>query len=141
MFTDTIKKDFITQVIDRDIQNIYKAQLLIATKNIYMRGRTRELHKRKGPTIQGTGRLAASLKNPDYKISVGDSSITVTNTISKQLRFLDMKAHGDWRIYNRQIWGILYNNALQDIEAGVGDQIHDHFGKMLRDIFLSRTLI
>jgi hypothetical protein len=133
MFTDSIKKQFVTQVIERDIKNIYNAQLLIATKNIYMTGSNRELHKRKGPLMGGRGNLIQSLQSPDYKISVGDT-ITIVNTIAKQLRFLDMKAHGNWQIYNRQVWGILYNNALQDIRAGYGKQIHDHIGKILRDI-------
>jgi hypothetical protein len=50
-----------------------------------------------------------------------------------------MKDHGNWRIYNRQVWGILYNNALQDIKSGYGSQLHDYIGKMLRDAIVSPT--
>jgi hypothetical protein len=137
VFADSIKKQFITQIIERDIRNIYNAQALIATKNTYVSGRDLEYRKRRGATIAESVRnagLVASLQNPDYKIQVSDTSITVVNTISKRLRFLDMKAHGNWQIYNRQVWGILYNNALQDIKAGYGSQLHDYIGKMLRDI-------
>jgi hypothetical protein len=136
MFTDSITKQFAIQVIGRDIKNIYSAQLLIAQKNIYVEGRDLRYTKRKGATLaerSRTGNLVNALQNPDFKIQAGDAKITVINTISKRLRFLDMRDHGNWRIYNRQVWGILYNNALQDIKAGYGNQIHDYVGKMLSD--------
>ena len=36
------------------------------------------------------------------------------------IRFLDMKKHGNYGIYNRQVWGILWNNSLQTIKYGYG---------------------
>ena len=40
MISDNIiKSSFITQVLERDLRNIYAAQSLIATKNTYVEGR------------------------------------------------------------------------------------------------------
>jgi len=40
MITDNItKQQFIVQVLERDVRNIYKAQLAIAQQNIYVEGK------------------------------------------------------------------------------------------------------
>ena len=31
------------------------------------------------------------------------------------IRFLDMKRKGNWQIYNRQIWGIMYHDVRSRI--------------------------
>jgi hypothetical protein len=46
-----------------------------------------------------------------------------------------MKRLGNWKIYNRQIWGILYSNALKDIKQRYGEYIGDTVGDALRDAF------
>jgi hypothetical protein len=135
MFTDSINRQFITGIIMRDIRNIYRAQELIASKNIYITGRERNWHKRPGPAIQGRDSLLKHLQNPSVNLTGDIENITVENTIQIRLRFLDMQAHGNWKIYNRQVWGILYNNALQDIRAGCGERIRDWLGDELRTIF------
>lgn len=46
-----------------------------------------------------------------------------------------MKKHGNWKIYNRQVWGILYNNSLRRILHGYGEEIHDNVRATLESAF------
>lgn len=121
MITDAIiKRDYIMNVLDRDIRNIYSAQQLIAERNIYISGKELQQKKRKGSIIgRRTGALRRSLENPDYTISGNGALFNVTSNIVQHMRFLDMKKKGNRQIYNRQIWGILWRNALADITSHI----------------------
>ncbi|MDR0541606.1 MAG: hypothetical protein LBH19_05265 [Dysgonamonadaceae bacterium] len=135
MISDNItKQDFVVRVLERDVKNIYKAQLLIAQENAYVSGRELKLTKRKGKTIGvRTGSLSESLRNPDYVIQAEGEKFIISAGIVKHMRFLDMKEHGNWKIYNRQVWGILYNNSLKDIRYNYGNSIADYIGDLLHN--------
>ena len=52
MITQNItKQDFMVNVIERDIKNIYRAQLLIAQKDIYIEGKQLKIVKNKRGSI------------------------------------------------------------------------------------------
>jgi len=130
------KQGFIIQVLERDIQNIYKAQLAIALTNIYVSGKTLKVKKRPGPNIGvRSGSLLASLQNPDYLIQSQGENFVVSAGIVKHMRFIDMRKFGNRRIYNRQVWGILYNNSMKDIKYNYGQSIKDQVGEMLNEAF------
>lgn len=137
MTSDTIiKRDWITGVLDRDVQNIYRSMLLIAQRNIYISGRELTVKKKRGSGIGSrTGALEDSLANPEYSINSNGAQFNVTAKIVQHERFLDMKRHGNKKIYNRQVWGILYNNALPDIKYNVGKEIADNIGSALNRAF------
>ena len=137
MIADKItKSEFIIQVLERDVKNIYQAQLLIARKNIYIKGKKLKKTKRKGSMIGSrTGSLLESLENPDYIIQQSGDKFIVSAGIVKHMRFLDMKHLGNRAIYNRQVWGILYNNALKDIKYGYGQELHDSMKELLEEAF------
>lgn len=130
------KSEFVIQVLERDVKNIYNAQLLIAQENIYMKGKALKTTKRKGALIgRKSGRLLESLQNPDYVIAQRGDKFILSSGIVKHMRFLDMKHLGNRQIYNRQLWGILYNNALRDIRQGYGKELYDFVGKSLQEAF------
>lgn len=137
MISDNItKSQFVVQVLERDIENIYKAQLLIARRNIYIKGKQLKKIKRKNTLIgERTGSLLESLENPNYKIQLQGNKLIVTAGIVKHMRFLDMKHLGNRMIYNRQVWGILYNNSLKEIKYGYGQHLHDLVGEALQKAF------
>ena len=137
MISDNLtKQQFIVQVLERDISNIYKAQLAIAQQNIYVEGKQLNIKKHRGTKIGvRSGSLLASLQNPDYLIQAQDEKFIVSAGIVKHMRFIDMKKFGNRRIYNRQVWGILYNNALRDIKYNYGQSIADAFGEKLKEAF------
>jgi hypothetical protein len=137
MGTDQMTKtEFVVQVLNRDVRNIYKAHQLIAEKNIRLQGKDLKEKKRQGAKIGSkSGHLLESLQNPNYSVTAIDGQFQVQAYIPLYLRFFDMKHLGNWMIYNRQVWGILYNNSRVDIKYGYGDQIRDIVGESLRRAF------
>lgn len=134
-----IKSEFVVEVLDRDVENIYGAQLLIAEKNIRLQGASLKAVKRSGKKIgERSGQLKNALQNPQYNIAGIDGKFQVQAYIPLQVRFLDMKHLGNWMIYNRQVWGILYRNSLIDIKYRSGDNIRNSVGEALRDAFNSK---
>lgn len=130
------KTQFVTEVLARDVQNIYKAQLNIATKNEYVEGRELKTRKRRGKTIaDSNAAVVESLQNPNYTITATGDSFRIEANVLKKLRFFDMKHLGNWRIYNRQVWGILYNNSLIDIKYRYGQKLRDTLGEALNEAF------
>jgi hypothetical protein len=128
------KQQFIIQVLERDLNNIYKAQLAIARQNIYVEGKELKVTKRKGNTIGvRSGALLESLENPDFIIQASGEKFLVSARIVKHMRFIDMKKFGNRKIYNRQVWGILYNNALKDIKYNYGEAVSNYIGEVLRE--------
>ena len=111
---ENFKTDFFTDRIGRGIQDIFQAQLDIATKRIYQKGRERRKVQGTGEIIQGrSGALMAAHSNlPLYT------------------RFLDMKKHGNYQIYNRQIYGILYHDTLGKIKYEYQDYVRERIKEM-----------
>ncbi len=133
------KADFIFNILNRDLANIYKAQRLIVTRNTYMQGKDLKMKKRAGAQIgYKTGALIRSLEHPDYTISGADGKFGITANYPLHIRFLDMKRKGNWMIYNRQVWGILYNNSLRDLRLNYGKEIHDYVEDRLLEAFANK---
>lgn len=133
------KSAFITSVLERDLINIYSAMELIAKRNIYVEGKQLQQRKRRGAGIGiRTGSLLRSLEAPKYSISASAGKFIVIADIVLHTRFLDMKKYGNRRIYNRQLWGILYKNALPDIKYRYGMAIKNYVGEELRSAFSDR---
>lgn len=139
---DLIKQEFIRENIERDFRAIFEAQRLIALKRIYTRtnysrtGRSFYQDKGYGQLVRGrTGELLKALQNPNYSIDSSGVGIIATSNIPLYIRFLDMKAHGNYAIYNRQVWGILYNNTLMNIRDGYGKEVRDRILSQLQEAF------
>ncbi|MDR1370990.1 MAG: hypothetical protein LBJ72_12845 [Dysgonamonadaceae bacterium] len=137
MISDKLTKtQFVVNVLKRDIENIYTAQRLIAQKNIYISGRDLKKTKRRGVKIgERSGSLLRSLENPDYFIQANNGHFVISAGIVRNMRFLDMKHLGNRKIYNRQVWGILYNNSLPEIRSGYGQELFDTVGEALKKAF------
>ena len=134
MISDNIiKQQFITGALNEGFRQINEAQRKIATENIYAKGKKKVIEKRKGKTIQQSGyeSLVKSLISPPYDLKVPGTTAFMTNRILKQMRFLDMKNYGNWRIYNAQVWGILYNETFPEIKYGFGDEVYKEISKQL----------
>lgn len=127
--------EFIRAILERDARNIYRAQHLIVSQKIYVSGKDLKATKRKKGIQRQTGTLENSLANPDFYIRSEGEQFTVAANYPLYIRFLDMKHRGNWRIYNRQVWGILFHNALPDIRYKFGKFISDTVGNALRAAF------
>lgn len=136
MEEDIIQQAFIRSALEDDVKRIFKAQLDIANARIYSRGS-------QGTKIQGTGRavqgrsgaLMESLQSPQFTIENSGKGVVLTSNLPLYIRFLDMKNKGNYAIYNRQVWGILYNNALQKVKFGYGKEVRDRIKEQLELAF------
>ncbi len=135
MMTDNMtKSQFVVEILNRDLVNIYRAQQLIAEENTRLQGAGMKAVRRSGKKIgERSGRLRESLRNPKYTVAGVDGKFQAQAYIPLHMRFLDMKSLGNWMIYNRQVWGILYRNTMIDIKYRYGDQIRDRVGDALRN--------
>lgn len=133
------KSEFIVEILNRDVVNIFRAQLLIAEKNIRLQGAGLKQVKRYGKKIGvRSGNLLESLREPGYSIAGVNGTFQMKASVPLQTRFLDMKHRGNWMIYNRQIWGILYRNTKIDLKYRYRDDIRDTLGAALQDAFNSK---
>ena len=124
--------EFVWKILERDARNIYRAQHLIVSQRIYLSGKNLKASRRKKGIQKRTGNLEDSLANPDFHMQAEGEKFILAADYPLYIRFLDMKRLGNWKIYNRQIWGILYLNALKDIKQRYGEHIGDSVGDALR---------
>ena len=108
MDTEKLDVQFIDEILKEGIKNVFYAQRLIAD-NRYQQGD----RQKSGKPIQGrSGQLRRSLVSPDYLISRDGNGVRAKLNYPIQIRFVDMKRLGNWKIYNRQLWGILYKETF-----------------------------
>ena len=126
MITDQMtKSQFVVDTLNRDVQNIFKAQQLIVEKNTRLQGKDLKKVQGRGRIGSRSGRLLASVQNPKHNIVGINGSFQLEAYVPLHMRFLDMKRIGNWKIYNRQIFGILYRNSMRSIRFGYGRDMHD----------------
>lgn len=129
------KDEFIRKVLERDARNIYRAQELVVSQRIYLAGKDLKASRRKKGLQRQSGTLENALANPDFYMRSEGETFNIAANYPIYTRFLDMKSKGNWKLYNRIIWGVLYNNALKDIRFGYGKEIFDWVGTKLREAF------
>ncbi|MDR1718440.1 MAG: hypothetical protein LBS20_21595 [Prevotella sp.] len=127
--------EFIRKVIERDILQIFRAQRLIQSQSIYFSGKSLKEKQEARRLGRRTGRLENALSNPEYYLQSLGEDFTAAAVYPIYIRFLDMPRKGNWKIYNRQIWGIIYNNALKDIRYNYGNEIHSMIEEKLLKAF------
>lgn len=117
MVTDElIKTEFIQSVVSRDINRIYKTQEETIRSNF----------------PNGTGHLADFLSRRPFSISGDGLKQAYHMRIFSYLRFLDIRYRKQemffrrrLALYNRVIWGVLYNETMQDLRYGLTDNIRE----------------
>lgn len=127
MLTDQyIKGVFIQKAVTKDLRRIRQAQIEIARDSNYHHGQKGwQMSSRKDKMNDSISkRLVKALSRNAYQVSGSDTQLTFTSQVPIYIRFLDMKHLGNWRIYNAQVWGILYNNALQEIRYGFTEDVY-----------------
>ena len=132
MEADSIKAQYFRQNLEKGIRDILAAQTAIATARIYQSGHDRIREKRSGATVKGrSGKLLEALTNPRYIIECNGEGLRTETKLPTYIRFLDMKRHGNYKIYNRQIWGILYTETLINTKYEFREWLEKHFPELL----------
>ncbi len=101
---------FLQSVLDYGLRKIYENQMNIATQ------RTAERKSRARAYKDGAGEyIINTLRQRMSQVQVSGSSAEVISQIPLVMRFVDMKNYGNWEIYNKQVWGILYHDVFKDL--------------------------
>lgn len=132
---DKLELQFVHQEILKGIRDIFSAQRNVAQRRIYQEGQERRVIHGTGKTVRGrSGYLMQSLENPTVNAWAGELSVHAHFDYPIYIRFLDMKEHGNYKIYNRQIWGILYGETFRNIRYEFNQEVRNWVDKHLRDI-------
>lgn len=133
---EQLELQFIHREITRGLRDIYAAQRNIASSRIYQEGHDRKVRQGSGRTVRGRSlALMAALTHPSDTVWSGTLSVHALLKYPLYIRFLDMKRHGNFKIYNRQIWGILYKETFQNIRYGFADWLREQLREDLRQCF------
>lgn len=121
---DLIKKEFISRTVSRDVKLIYETQEAVV----------REVF----PT--GTGSLAKHLAKQPFYFSGEGVNQTFFMRVFPYLRFLDIRYRRQemgirrkLALYNRVVYGVLYNETLPDLRYGFTAELQKGIGDDLRD--------
>lgn len=98
----------------------------IAQKKIYSKVGNRYARSR-------SGALLRALQQPSYKLTAGGGGALLRVDYPLYLRFLDMKSMGNYRIYNRPVWGIFYKDTLKNIKYEYRDWLRSTIHAQLSD--------
>jgi hypothetical protein len=127
---DKIAKYF-AEHIRRGFRKIFEEQRHIAANKIY----GKQAYRTDGTKRSRSGRLQQALESPTLLLDGGGSSLSASAKYPAYIRFLDMKRLGNYRIYNRPIWGILYRETLQDIRYEYGSWLRSFTTAVIKECY------
>ena len=127
---DQIAKYF-TEYVNRGFRRIFEEQRRIAAANIY----EKQAYRTDGTPRSRSGRLQQALASPTFSITGSGSGISEKAQYPTYLRFLDMKRLGNYRIYNRPVWGILYKETFNDIRFEFSAWLRKNLADSIRESY------
>lgn len=127
---DQIAKYF-TEYVNRGFRRIFEEQRRIAAAKIY----GKQAYRTDGTPRSRSGRLQQALASPTFSITGSSSGISAKAQYPTYLRFLDMKRLGNYRIYNRPVWGILYKETFNDIRFEFSAWLRKNLADSIRESY------
>lgn len=122
---------YFTEYVNRGFRRIFEEQRRIAANKIYRN----QAYRTDGTPRSRSGRLQQALASPSFSISGSGSGISAKAHYPTYIRFLDMKRIGNYRIYNRPIWGILYKETFTDIRYEFSAWLRKNFADSIRESY------
>ena len=134
-----VKDEFVSEILRRDIGIIYKTQEEVA--NRYFK--------------EHTGTLRQFLSRRAFSLQESNGNFTVYIGVLSYLRFLDMqyrlnytglssrrgkKHRANYAVYNRVVWGVLYNETFPDIQAGFTNEVRAAWQKQMEEALSNNKL-
>lgn len=130
---DTLR--YIHRNIVAGLRSIYAEQYNVAFRRIYVHGSEKRTVHGKGRTVAGsTGRLRDALSSPAATVETGALGVHASFGYPTYIRFLDMKRYGNYKIYNRIIWGRLYGDTFPKISFEYREEVRNYIRTELRSI-------
>lgn len=127
---DKVAKYF-TEYVNRGFRRIFEGQRRIAAAKIY----GKQAYRTDGTPRSRSGRLQQALASPTFSITGSGSGISAKAQYPTYLRFLDMKRLGNYRIYNRPVWGILYKETFNDIRFEFSAWLRKNLADSIRESY------
>lgn len=127
---DKIAKYF-TEYVNLGFRQIFEEQRRIAAAKIY----GKQAYRTDGTPRSRSGRLQQALASPTFSITGSGSGISAKAQYPTYLRFLDMKRLGNYRIYNRPVWGILYKETFNDIRFEFSAWLRKNLADSIRESY------
>lgn len=127
---DQIAKYF-AEYVNRGFRRIFEEQRRIAAAKIY----GKQAYRTDGTPRSRSGRLQQALVSPTFSITGSGSGISAKAQYPTYLRFLDMKRLGNYRIYNRPVWGILYKETFNDIRFEFSAWLRKNLADSIRESY------
>lgn len=121
-----IKGEYLRQQLQKGLNSIFESQRSVAARKI-----DRSMEARKSRS----GVLMDSLQNPEYKLTAMAAGVQGLITYPREIRFQDMKHLGNWRIYNKQIWRILYKETFANMRFEFSEWLRTQTTKGLQEAF------
>jgi len=127
MVTDSlVRKKFVHDTLQKGVLKIYSTQENVVRNNFQRR----------------TGRLMTLLSAHSYDSHISGHSQKLFVRILPYLRFLDMQysrrndrisksKRRNLALYNRVVWGVLYNETFPDLRAGFNDEVRREIREQL----------
>ena len=114
-----IKTHYVREILERDAKFINETQGKVISENLR----------------RVSGRLLRSIYRKDFQIQADDNRMMRQFNYLRYLRFLDIKSSMDkfknkelrskLALYNRVIYGRLYNETRSDIKYGLTEQVKE----------------
>lgn len=127
---DQIAKYF-TEYVNRGFRRIFEEQRRVAAAKIY----GKQAYRTDGTPRSRSGLLQQALASPTFSITGSGSGISAKAQYPTYLRFLDMKRLGNYRIYNRPVWGILYKETFNDIRFEFSAWLRKNLADSIRESY------
>lgn len=123
-----LKTHYVREILERDAKYINETQGKVISDNLR----------------RVSGRLLRSIYRNDFQIQADDNRMLLQFNFLRYLRFLDIKSSMDkfkskdlrskLALYNRVIYGRLYNETRSDIKYGFTEQIKDRIRQELEKV-------
>ena len=127
---DKVAKYF-TEYVNRGFRRIFEEQRRIAAAKIY----GKQAYRTDGTPRSRSGRLQQALASPTFSITGSGTGIPPNAQYPTYLRFLHMKRLGNYRIYNRPVWGILYKETFNDIRFEFSAWLRKNLADSIRESY------
>lgn len=125
--SEVLKGELFRQYLEKGIKDIFAAQRQIAAKKL-ADPTPRQARSR-------SGELMRSLQNPQYMLQPEGGGVRSEIYWPTYIRFLDMKRQGNWKIYNRQVWGILYKETFVKMRFEISKKLQEYTAEILSRSF------
>jgi hypothetical protein len=123
-----IKDKFIADTVKRNLSEMQSVQLKI------LAGADERIRRKFDiPAIE------QSIRSNVVSINGSNGNFIISQRILKKMRFLDMKKFGNLKIYNKKVWGYVYNDIADELKYGFSEEIKAGIRQELEQAFQPNT--